>query len=99
MEQKARGDLENMIWEVLVLDALRDFCTQKGNHKHFYKHGMSSQLQILVMKKLFRDHVKLLEGEWLLGGHRVLPPVGRIKKPGVTELNRHGMAVCLTKHD
>ena len=85
---------------MLVLDTLRNFYNQKGNHTQFCKHGMSSQLQILVVKKLFRGHVKLLQGEWLLGGDHVLPhPAGRIKKPGVTELDHHGMAACLTKHD
>jgi len=85
---------------VLVLDALRGFYNQKGNHTHFYKHGMSSQLQILVVKKLFKGHVKLLQCEWLLGGDHVLPrPVGRFKKPGVTELDHHGMAACWTKRD
>jgi hypothetical protein len=78
------------IWGMLVLYALRKFYNQKGNLTQFYKHVMSSQLQILVVKKLFKDHVKLLQGEWLLGGDHVLPhPVGRIKQPGVMELGQH----------
>lgn len=85
---------------MLVLDALRNFYNKKGNHTQFYKHGMSSQLQILVVKKLFKGHVKLLQGEWLLGGDHVFPhPVGRIKKPSVMELGHHGMAASLTKRD
>lgn len=98
VEQKARVVLR--IWGMLVLDALRDLYNQKGNHTQFYKLGMSSQLQILEVKKLFKGHVKLLLGEWLLGGDQVLPRrAGRIKKPSVTELDHHGMAACLTKCD
>jgi len=85
---------------MLVLDTLRDIYNQKGNHTQFYKHGMSSQLQILVVKKLFKGHVKLLQAEWLLGGDHVLTrPAGIIKKPGVTELDHHGVTACLTKQD
>jgi hypothetical protein len=65
---------------MLVLDALRDFNNPKGNHTQFCKHGMSLQLQILVVKKLLIGHVKLLQGESLLGGDHVLPPSGKIQE-------------------
>jgi hypothetical protein len=71
-------------WEMLVLDALRDFYNQKRNCAQFFKHGMSWHLQMLVVNKLFKGHLKQLQGEWLLGGDHALTPAGRIKKPGVT---------------
>jgi hypothetical protein len=74
------------IWGMLVLDALRDFYNQKGNHPQFYKHGMSWHLQMLVVNKLFKGHLKQLQGEWFLGGDHALTPTGRIKKPGVPSL-------------
>lgn len=98
VEEKAEGSLENM--GDAGVGCIKVLYNQKGNHTQFYKHGMSSQLQILVVKKLFKGHVKLLQGEWLLVGDHVFPrPVRRIKKPGVTELDHHDMAASLTKHD
>lgn len=61
VEQKA-GRVVLRMWGMLVLDALRGFYNQKGNHTHFYKLGMSSQLQILVVKKMFKGHVKAVAG-------------------------------------
>lgn len=50
--------------------------------------GMTSQLQVLdvMVNKPFKDHLKQLYTNWLLGGGHALTPTGKLKKPSIALL-------------
>jgi hypothetical protein len=83
-------------WGMLVLDAFKGHLTPEvkatitggsiNTDLVVIPGGMTSQLQVLdvVVKKLFKDHLKQLYSECLLSADYALTPAARIKKPSVT---------------
>ena len=61
-------------------------CSSMNTNLVIIPGGMTSQLQVLVVNKPCKDHLKQLYSEWFLTGDHTLTSAGRIKKSSVTIL-------------